>query len=260
MSVNLCMTSWAGRIKDIKPVLDSLFNQTYKDFTLWLTLSSEEFENKALPDFLNSNKDHRLMINWIGPNFKTMKKVFPVLPYLSDEDLIITVDDDVIFDEKFVELRVAEFEMHGKKTPLASNRRSYQFSVKAFFSSCGSLFTKNMLKGYDVFVNDEVLKTYDDDWAYSFIILLNGYRFKPCENYTLQEFKFINQDASSKDNTYNWRKTIPVIQKRIADFVGKQNFNDFIYYLRHNLVTVDWQKFKENDKAPNYVFNIDKKI
>lgn len=254
------MTSWTGRIKDIKPVLDSLFNQTYKDFTLWLTLSSEEFKNKALPDFLNNCNDHRLRLNWIGSDLKTMKKVFPVLPYLSDEDLIITVDDDVIFDEKFVELRMAEFEMYGKKTPLASNRRSYQFSVKAFFSSCGSLFTKKMLKGYDVFVNEDVLNTYDDDWAYSFIILLNGYRFKPCENYTLQEFKFINQYVRSKDNTYNWRKTIPVIQKRIADFVGKQNFNDFIYQLRHNLVTVNWEKFKEKDKAPNYVFNIDKKI
>ena len=258
MSVNLCMTSWAARIKDIKPVLGSLFNQTYTDFTLWLTLSSEEIGRDDLPDFLKNYKDTRLRINWIGPNFKTMKKVFPVLPYLSDEDIIITVDDDVIFDEKFVELRVAEFEMYGKKTPLTANRRSYQFSVKAFFSSCGSLFTKKMLTGYDVFVNEDVLNTYDDDWTYSFIILLNGYRFKPCKRYTLQEFKFINQKVPSKDNTYNWRKTIPVIQKRLADFVGRQNFNDFIYQIRHNLVTVEWGKFKENDKAPNYVFNDEK--
>lgn len=254
MKVNLCMTSWLGRINDIKPVIDSLLNQTYKDFTLWLTLSSDEFKNVKLPDFIVNCNDKRLKLNWVTLNYKTFKKVFPVLPYISDDDIIITADDDVIYDEHFIEYRIEDFKSNSKKYPITSNVDSYQYSIKSFFSSCGSLFTKKMLKGYKTFVNQSILNTYDDDWTYTFVIILNGYRFKLCSKYSLKQFKFINQDTSSKENVYDWREAVPVFQYRIADFVGLENFKDYIDKIRNKAVIADWEQFKKADKSPYYVF------
>lgn len=248
------MTSWVGRINDIRPVLDSLFKQTYKDFKLWLTLSSEEFNNRPLPDFLNNINDKRLIINWVGPNLKTMKKVFPVLPSLQDNDIIITVDDDVIYDEHFVETRLKDFNSTNQEFPISTNRDAYQYSIKSFFSSCGSVFTKKMLEGYEVFVNREILETYDDDWAYTFVILLNGYRFRMCSEYYMEDYNFINQDTSSKDKVYVWQQMIPVFQYRIVNFVGMDDFKEYIGKIRANTVKADWDEFKQKDKNPSYIF------
>ena len=42
-------------------------------------------------------------INWVsGPNTKTMKKVFPVLPLIEDDDIVIYTDDDFILPSGFV--------------------------------------------------------------------------------------------------------------------------------------------------------------
>ena len=56
-------------------------------------LSKTEFEGINLPkdlvDYFES--DDRLIINWVsGPNTKAMKKVFPILNYLKDDDIEAT--------------------------------------------------------------------------------------------------------------------------------------------------------------------------
>ena len=36
-----------------------------------------------------------MKINWVeGPNTKSMKKVFPMLKYVDDDDILMTLDDD----------------------------------------------------------------------------------------------------------------------------------------------------------------------
>lgn len=254
MRVNLCMTSWKGRINSIEKVIESLLNQTYEDFILRLTLSTEEFPDKQLPEFFKKFNDERIHVVWVQENTKTMKKVFPILKLLSDDDdIIITVDDDVIYDRHFVEFRLNEFKNWNCAYPITSNRFSYQYSIKSFFSSCGSVFSKRMLKGYETFVNRSIVETNDDDWSYTFIILLNGFRFKPCTKYSLQEFQFTNQEnASSK--TINTEQMIYSFQKRIMDFTGKENFKNTIMKIRSNVFKVNWDEFKKADANPDYVF------
>lgn len=254
MQVNLCMTSWEGRINNIEKAIESLLNQTYGDFVLWLTLSSDEFPDKQLPEFFQKLNDERIHVFWVKENTKTMKKVFPILKYLSvDDDVIITVDDDVIYDSHFVENRLRDFKKWNGEYPITSNRFSYQYSIKSFFSSCGSVFSKRMLEGYETFVNRSIVETNDDDWAYTFIILLNGFRFKPCSNYELQEFQFVNQEnASSK--TIDTNQMVYKLQKRIMDFVGKENFQNTIRQIRSNSFKADWENFKKTDANPSYVF------
>ena len=54
-------------------------------------------------------------------NYKSMKKLFPVLPYLEDEDVIIDIDDDMILPKDFIESRVKDFKDYGCKYPITSN-------------------------------------------------------------------------------------------------------------------------------------------
>jgi len=83
---------------------------------VYLNLSSTEFKNINLPDDLINyfNTDKRLIINWVdGENTKPMKKIFPILKYLDDDDIIIDADDDILFPRDFIESRLADFKTHG---------------------------------------------------------------------------------------------------------------------------------------------------
>ena len=89
----VCMTSWTKRIKNVKSVVENVMEGTLQPDKLYLSLSIEEFPNREIDlpkDLVNYfNSDGRLIINWVeGENTKCMKKVFPVLQYLEDDDII----------------------------------------------------------------------------------------------------------------------------------------------------------------------------
>ena len=43
-----------------------------------------------------------------------MKKVFPILKYLKDDDIIIDADDDILFPNDLIESRVSDFKKNGE--------------------------------------------------------------------------------------------------------------------------------------------------
>ena len=101
------MTSWTKRIKNVKSVVERIMKNTLQPDRLYLSLSVEEFPNRELDlpkDLVNYfNSDNRLIFNWVeGENTKTMKKVFPVLQYLEDDDIIIPMDDDIMYPLDYV--------------------------------------------------------------------------------------------------------------------------------------------------------------
>ena len=51
--------------------------------------------------------NQRVKINWVtGENTKSMKKVYPILQYLNDDDIIIICDDDLDIPNNFIQVRV----------------------------------------------------------------------------------------------------------------------------------------------------------
>ena len=109
--VYITLTSWKGRINTIAPTIESLLNQTVLVDRVYLNLSEEEFENKYndLPIDLLKLQSDKFVINWVGANTKTMKKVLPTLDLINDDDILIFVDDDVIFPSDLVESRLNDF-------------------------------------------------------------------------------------------------------------------------------------------------------
>ena len=249
------MTSWVKRIGNVKPVVESVMNNTVKPDRLYLNLSLTEFYGIELPEDLVEyfNSDERLIINWVdGENTKSMKKVFPILGYLDDDDIIINLDDDALLPTNFIECRYNDFKI--KNTPITScNNPKYHYidkELKIWSCGSGSLFQKKMLKGYEKIINNTLIHTYNDDWCYSTLLWLNGYKFTPCSSYFMQNGSIDNNgtklkkyndiEPMGKNHIYVDRKCMyNILEKRIMDMFGV-SFKDSFGILndKHDCVMV----------------------
>lgn len=185
------MTSWKKRINNVYKVIDSIYNNTIKPDCVYLNLSLIEFPNKEvdLPiDLLNLKlKYNNFIINWVSGNTKCFKKVFPILQYLSDDDIIIDADDDILFPTTLIESRLKDFKDNDCKYPISSNpNRTVNFPTMRTVSAV-SLFQKKMLNHWEEFVTEDIIKTYNDDRTYLYLFWLNGYITKGCTKWTVKE-------------------------------------------------------------------------
>ena len=162
------MTSWTKRIGNCFGVIQTILDNTLKPDLVFLNLSLEEFPNREtdLPlDLVElRNKHPCFKINWVpGPNTKSMKKVFPILPYLDDDDVIVIVDDDLVIPHNLLEMRLLEFTENGCKCAISGGTSprwhiNKQFlCVKINSITPTSLFQKKMLGGYDKMLCDEIV-------------------------------------------------------------------------------------------------------
>jgi hypothetical protein len=100
----ITLTTSPKRIKYIKPVIDSINNQTIKPNLIYINLpiiykrTNETFTN--IPDFLYANN---IIINYvedIGP----ITKILPTLKKQFNENtLIISIDDDIYYGNNMIE-------------------------------------------------------------------------------------------------------------------------------------------------------------
>lgn len=187
-TINIAITSYPERIKNCVPVINSVLENSLLPDRIYLTLSHKEFPNweQSLPKELyhlvmTSNK---VILNWVEENTKSMKKVFPILPYLDDEDIIIDMDDDMLLPRDFIASRMKDFDDNNREHPITSNQ-SKTINMDNYVMSCGSLFQKKMLNGYEKFVTKEILGTCNDDRTYLYLCHLNGYLLVPCTKYCI---------------------------------------------------------------------------
>ena len=143
MTINIVITSYPRRITNCVPVINSVLENTLVPDRIYLTLSHLEFPNyeRDLPTNLHRliMTSNKVILNWVEDNYKSMKKLFPVLPYLEDEDVIIDIDDDMILPKDFIESRVKDFKEYGCKYPITSNL-SKTMNIDSLVVSAYSLF------------------------------------------------------------------------------------------------------------------------
>ena len=187
------LTSWTKRIQNVLPVIESILKSSVIPDKIYLNLSIEEFPNKEsdLPYTLNFFIKHskRVCLNWVeGKNTKTMKKIFPILKYLNDDDIIINADDDMLFPKDLIKSRISDFNKYNRKYCITSKlSKTINFGGYMYVMNPTSLFTKRMLKNWDKIINDTIIETYNDDRLYIYILWLNGYLNKPCSNFDIDE-------------------------------------------------------------------------
>ncbi len=246
------MTSWVKRIGSVKKVVKSIMDNTVKPDRVYLNLSKTEFDfegvkiPKDLIDYFNS--DDRLIINWVyGENTKTMKKVFPILKELNDDDIIITADDDILFPKDLIESRIKDFNNFGKKYSITSNRNSIGIFNGMNVASAVSLYTKRMLNNWEKYVDDDIIKTYNDDRTYAYILWLNGFLNKSCTKYDVKEL-LKNYSLSLVETSMSANKSIIVAKnydvvannriKKITDKNINNIFGFFSKNTKHDCVMV----------------------
>lgn len=100
------MTSWSKRINAVGFDIEVFFkNQTCLPDIFYLVLAVKEFPNKldSLPhDLISICNKYNVIIKWCDDNDYCFKRWY-VYPEHYD-DLVITIDDDIIFDDHLVEV------------------------------------------------------------------------------------------------------------------------------------------------------------
>ena len=98
------LTSFPQRFDDLKYTLYSLLNQTLKPdkIILWLADSQVPYKENELSNEILNFINYGLEIEWCN-DIKSYKKLIPALKKYPN-DVIITFDDDIYYDEHCVEL------------------------------------------------------------------------------------------------------------------------------------------------------------
>ena len=244
------ITSWIKRINSVKKVIESIMDNTVIPDKVYLNLSRVEFLGVELPKDLVEyfESDDRLILNWVdGENTKTMKKVFPVLQYLNDDDIIITADDDILFPKDLIESRIKDFNNFGGKFSITSNKSNIRIFRGMNVASAVSLYTKRMLSNWDRYVNEDIIKTYNDDRTYAYILWLNGFLNKSCSKYDVKELlrsyslSLVDTSISVSKQVVFAKKYDDVANRRIKQISDKNitdMFGFFQEYPKHDCVMV----------------------
>ncbi len=102
--VIVSVTSYPARIADVNITLQSILDQTFAPDKIILWLLKSEFPNleKDLPAQLLELVGEKIEIGWFDENLRPHNKYYYVMSKYP-EDLIITVDDDVIYENTIIE-------------------------------------------------------------------------------------------------------------------------------------------------------------
>ncbi len=111
--VIVSLTTYPARIATVHITIDTIINQTVKPDNIYLWLYTEEFPNreKDLPAELLERTKQGLEIRWMNDNLRPHNKYyFTMIDH--PEDIIITVDDDVIYEDKIVKVLLESYVRH----------------------------------------------------------------------------------------------------------------------------------------------------
>ena len=92
------LTSYPGRIHIVHLTIKSLMIQTERPDKIILWLYEGQFPNRILPDKLEKLKRRGLEVRYTSVDYKSHKKYFIALQEQKRDELVITFDDDIIYD------------------------------------------------------------------------------------------------------------------------------------------------------------------
>lgn len=99
------VTSFPGRISEIVPVLESIFRQTKPADLILLYLAKEQFPKmeEELPENLRELiANGSIVLKWCDDLMPHKKYFYAMQEY--PDDIIVTIDDDLLYDPKMLEL------------------------------------------------------------------------------------------------------------------------------------------------------------
>ena len=107
-----------------------------------------------------------------------------ILQYIDDDDIILPIDDDIMYPLDYVEKRVEEYKTHFQPIAGKNNYKTSNFYKKyniRYNCGAGCLFTKKMINHWEEYVDEKILKSNNDDTCYAMLEWLNGYTPQVCK-------------------------------------------------------------------------------
>lgn len=196
------LTSYPKRISTVCQTIQTILKQTFQADKIILWLASEQFPDgtKCLPEDLLKLQSEQFEIRWTE-DIKSYKKLIPALSAFPDA-IIITVDDDLLFESTLIEKlvngylkapkyiqchRITAIEYNGfddiKIVPNASKIYHKPTYLHKLSGGAGCLYPPHCLHP-DVMRKDLFMKlapTSDDIWFW-LMGVLNGVRVNVVEN------------------------------------------------------------------------------
>ncbi len=142
------LTTFPARMHTIKYTLYSIFMQNVQPKKVILSLSSEEFIDKVLPNEILEFQKYGLEILWSDKNLRQYNKIIPVLEKYSGE-VIITLDDDIFYPQ---DLLKGLFEAHLRDKDIIWTQRARMINYndrKISSFSTWKLIKKNDVKNQE---------------------------------------------------------------------------------------------------------------
>ena len=102
------LTSFPARIHCVEYAIKSLMLQSVKPDRIILWLASEQFPDSEIPKSLEKMKEYGLEIRFCD-DLKSHKKYYYAMQEQSEDELLITYDDDIIYEYNSIEKLVTTF-------------------------------------------------------------------------------------------------------------------------------------------------------
>jgi hypothetical protein len=248
-NIIISLTTYGKRIYDVHLVIESLFNQTRKPNKIILWLAENEFNESNIPLILKRQQARGLEIAYCK-DIKSYKKLIPALKKYP-EQIIITIDDDIIYPFDIIENLYREYVKNpqcvhyyrGHKMVFDKNERlapyknwkmddqCSEISFTTFPTGCGGILYPPHCFYEDILREDLFMKlapTADDIWFKAMTLLKDI----PCKKV------FFSNECIEIDKNHDIALYFENVEKNMNDVQIKQVFD---YY---NL----WKKIINNKK------------
>ncbi|MBR5304978.1 MAG: DUF4422 domain-containing protein [Candidatus Gastranaerophilales bacterium] len=225
------LTTFPARVNVVHLTINSILQQTLKPDKITLVLSKLEFPNleKDLPGtLLKLVNEKQISIDWVNNNTKPYKKLIPTLEK-NKEAIIITVDDDVIYDINLVKKLYETYQENpkcviatrGHRIKLNHNKicryneweyetNSKEASFNIFATGIGGVLYPPKVLHSDILKENLFLKlceTNDDVWFWAMAVL-NHTKIKLTEKVELRNIEGTQEQALFHENVINGNNDI----------------------------------------------------
>lgn len=182
-TIIVTLTSWHKRIGNVARALTNILSQSLVPDKILLNLCTEDFPNmeKDLPvDLLNIvNSNESIEIYWFIENYKAWKKHLHALDIAKDDDIIISVDDDINYPLDYIEKLYVSYCYYDKKFPITSTSNSLFHNLWTFGGG-GMLYQKKFWgKDYKKYLTNKVLHNAYEDIIINTIFAINDVLILP---------------------------------------------------------------------------------
>lgn len=199
--ITVVLLTWQ-RLGNLKQTLHSLSNQTFRNFEIYISNANLKYKDVVDKNAKRYSEDLKIRVSHDGNELFAFRRLH-VGKKLAEEgtDILLFIDDDVTFDEKYVENFLRYYEPKSYKSGFAWNfqnngadyytKRTRVFDTSSVVHYCGTGFS---IMDASIFLDDDLIDSapdgalkIEDLWLSYYAQHVKGWKlgYVPANNVTL---------------------------------------------------------------------------